>query len=255
MSARHIFELNGRKAIVTGAAGGIGRELAVALAEMGADLALVDINEQGLSQLAGAVSNRGKKVLICKTDVTRSSDVKKMVDKVVAEWGRIDILVNCAGISHHAPTEDLREEDWDRVVDVNLKSTFLCCQAVGRTMIANRRGKIINIASMSAHIINRPIRQSHYHASKAGVVALTKSLAAEWAEYNINVNCISPGYIDTGMTVATALQYYDQWKALTPLGRLGRPSEILGAVIYLASDASSFTTGEELIIDGGYTLW
>lgn len=254
MNVRDMFDLTGSKAILTGAAGGIGRELAAALAERGADVALVDINEQGLSKVADDVSRRGKNPLICKTDVTSSSNVEKMVDKVIAEWGTIDILVNCAGISHHTPAENLTEDDWDRVLDVNLKSVFLCCQAVGRTMIANRRGKIINIASISAHIINRPIRQSHYHASKAGVVALTRSLGAEWAEYNINVNCISPGYIDTEMT-RKIIQYRDQWKALTPLGRVGRPSEISGAVIYLASDASTFMTGQELIVDGGYTLW
>lgn len=254
MSVRDLFELTGQKAIVTGAAGGIGRELSLALAEMGADVALVDINRENMQKVAEELRRYGRKAMICETDVTKAKEVEDMVSRVLSEWGRIDILINCAGIPHWAPAEEMKEEDWDRVVDVNLKGTFLCCKAVGRSMIANRRGKIINIASMSARIVNRPQPQVAYNASKAGVVMLTKSLAAEWAKYNINVNSISPGYIATELTKKVS-QYHDQWKRLIPMERLGEPSELKGTVVYLASEASRLMTGHDLVIDGGYTIW
>jgi NAD(P)-dependent dehydrogenase (short-subunit alcohol dehydrogenase family) len=191
--------------------------------------------------------------MVCEADVTKASDVDSAVSRVLGQWGRIDILVNCAGISHWAPAEDLKEEDWDRVMDVNLKATFLCCRAVARSMIANRRGKIINIASMSARIVNYPQPHVDYNTSKAGVVMLTKSLAAEWAQHNINVNSISPGYIATEMTKRS--QYHELWKKLTPMNRLGEPLELKGTVVYLASEASKLMTGHDLVIDAGYTLW
>ena len=254
MSVKDLFELTGQKAMVTGAAGGIGRELSLALAEMGADVALVDIHMENLNRVAEEVKRYGRKAMICKTDVTDALAVESTVGRILAEWGRIDILVNCAGIAHWAPAEEMKEEDWDRVMDVNLKGIFLCCKAVARNMIANRKGKIINIASMSARIVNRPQLQLAYNTSKAGVVMLTKSLAAEWAKYNINVNSISPGYIATEMTKKVS-QYHDQWRELTPVERLGEPSELKGTVVYLASEASKFMTGHDLVIDGGYTVW
>jgi NAD(P)-dependent dehydrogenase (short-subunit alcohol dehydrogenase family) len=254
MSVRELFELTGQKAIVTGAGGGIGRELCRALSEMGADVALVDTNQENMEKVAEELRRYGKKVMICETDVTKARDVEDMVARVLDEWGRIDILVNCAGIAHWAPAEDMKEEDWDRVLDINLKGIFLCCKAVARSMIANRSGKIINIASMSGSIVNYPQPQVAYNTSKAGVVMLTKSLAAEWAQYNINVNSISPGYIATEMTKKVS-QYHDEWKKLTPMKRLGEPSELKGAVVYLASEASRLMTGHDLIIDAGYTLW
>jgi len=254
MSVRNLFELTGQKAVVTGAAGGIGRELCLALAEMGADVALADINRENMQRVAEEVRRYGRKVMTCETDVTNAREVEDTVTRILGEWGRIDILVNCAGIPHWAPAEEMKEEDWDRVVDVNLKGIFLCCRAVARSMIANKKGKIINIASMSAHIVNYPQPQVGYNASKAGVVMLTKSLAAEWAKHNINVNSISPGYIATELTKKVS-QYHDQWRKLTPLGRLGEPSELKGTVVYLASEASKFMTGHDLVIDGGYTIW
>ena len=254
MSVRQLFELTGQKAIVTGAGGGIGRELCHALAEMGADVALVDTNRENMQKVADELRGYSRGVMICEIDVTKSKDVEDMVHKVLAQWGRVDILVNCAGIARQARAEEMKEEDWDRVLDVNLKAIFLCCKAVAPNMIANRRGKIINIASMSGSIVNYPQPQCSYNASKAGVVMLTKSLAAEWAQYNINVNSISPGYIATEMTKQVS-QYYDEWKKLTPMKRLGEPSELKGAVVYLASEASRLMTGHDLIIDAGYTLW
>jgi NAD(P)-dependent dehydrogenase (short-subunit alcohol dehydrogenase family) len=254
MSVRELFELTGQKAIVTGAGGGIGRELCHALAEMGADVALVDTNHENMEKVADELRRYGRNIMTCETDVTKANDVKNTVRRVLDQWGRIDILVNCAGIAQFVPAEEMKEEEWDRVLDVNLKATFLCCKAVAPSMIANRRGKIINIASMSGSIVNYPQPQCAYNASKAGVVMLTKSLAAEWAQYNINVNSISPGYIATEMTKRVS-QYHDVWKELTPMKRLGDPSELKGAVVYLASEASRLMTGHDLMIDAGYTLW
>ena len=254
MSVRELFELTGQKAIVTGAGGGIGRELCRALAEMGADVALVDTNRENMEKVANDLRGYGRGIMICEIDVTKARDVENAASQVLGRWGRIDILVNCAGVSQLVPAEEMEEEEWDRVLDVNLKATFLWCKAVAPSMIANRRGKIINIASMSGSIVNYPQPQCAYNASKAGVVMLTKSLAAEWAQYNINVNSISPGYIATEMTKKVP-QYHDEWKKLTPMKRLGEPSELKGAVVYLASEASRLMTGHDLIIDAGYTLW
>jgi NAD(P)-dependent dehydrogenase (short-subunit alcohol dehydrogenase family) len=254
MSVRKLFELSGQKAMLTGAGGGIGRELSLALAEMGADVALVDIEQEKMKKVAEELRSYGGKVMVCKADVSKAKEVEDMVAKVLSEWGRIDILVNCAGIPQWAPAEEMKEDDWDRVIDVNLKSAFLCSKAVARNMIANRRGKIINIASMSGTIVNRPQQQVAYNVSKAGMIMLTRSLAAEWAKYNINVNSISPGYMVTELTKAVA-EYHDGWRKLTPMERIGEPSELKGAVVYLASEASRFMTGHDLIIDGGYTVW
>lgn len=254
MGVRELFELTDKKAMVTGGAGGIGMELCAALAEMGSNVAVVDVHRENLRRAAVELKRYGRDVITSETDVTDAKAVENTVKRVLEAWDRIDILVNCAGIGHWAPAEDMKEEDWDRVIAVNLKGTFLCCQAVGRNMIANRSGKIINIASMSGTVVNRPQLQIGYNASKAGVIMLTKSLAAEWARYNINVNCISPGYIATELTRKVS-QYHDQWRELTPFHRLGEPSELKGTVVYLASDASNFMTGANLIIDGGYTVW
>jgi NAD(P)-dependent dehydrogenase (short-subunit alcohol dehydrogenase family) len=254
LSVRELFELKGQNAIVTGAGGGIGGELCHALAEMGADVALVDTNRANMEKVASELQMYGGNAIICETDVTKAAEVEGTVSRVLDEWRRIAILVNCAGISHWAPAEEMKEDDWDRVMNINLKGTFLCCKAVARNMITNRRGKIINIASMSGSIVNYPQRQIAYNASKAGVVMLTKSLAAEWARYNINVNSISPGYISTEMTKKSP-QYHNEWKRLTPMKRLGEPSELKGAVVFLASEASRLMTGHDMIIDAGYTIW
>ena len=254
MRIRAMFELKGRAAVVTGGARGIGRACAEALAEMGADVALVDIHQENLARAADELTAHGSRVLSHLCDVTQPQEVQTMAQEVQQAFGRLDILVNSAGIALWAKGEEMTEEQWDRVLDINLKGTFLCCQAVGRAMIAQQRGSIINIASMSGHIINKPQPQVAYNASKAGVIHLTKSLAVEWAPYNVRVNSISPGYTATEMTM-TVPEYHQGWTALTPMGRMAQPSELVGAVIYLASDASSFTTGHDLVIDGGYSLW
>ena len=200
---------------------------------------------------------RSQNALAIEADVTRSADAERMVDTVVAEWGRLDIAVNNAGRVIWCDTVDVPEEDWDRVLDLNLKGVFFCAQAEGRVMIPQKYGKIINTASMSGCIVNKPQNQASYNASKAGVIQLTKSLAAEWAPHGIRVNCISPGYISTALVkkIPTVAQHLPYWTELTPIGRLGEVEDLQGTIVFLASDASDFMTGHNMIVDGGYTLW
>ncbi|MCD6357621.1 MAG: SDR family oxidoreductase [Thermoproteales archaeon] len=258
-SIRKLMDLTGRKAVVTGAAGGIGSAISLAFAELGVDLALIDIDSKGLERLEKAIRERFPvRVLTLRVDVTDARQVEEAVERIVREFGRIDILVNCHGIGQWVPAEEMSEEDWDRMIAVNLKGVFLMCRAVGRQMIKQRYGKIINIASMSGSIVNRPQPQAHYNASKAAVIMLTKSLAAEWAKYNINVNSVSPGYTLTPLVenlVKTRPEYADLWKTLIPMGRFARPMDIVGAVVFLATDAARYITGHDLVVDGGYTVW
>jgi len=179
--------------------------------------------------------------------------VDRAVQVSLDRFGRIDILVNNAGICIHENAEDMTDEQWDAVMDVNLKGVFYCCRAVGKVMIKQGGGKIVNVASMSALIVNRPQNQVSYNASKAGVVMLTKSLAVEWAQYGIRVNAISPGYMLTEMTRKVS-HMFPLWEPMVPMRRLGEPEELRGALLFLVSDASSYVTGHNLIVDGGYTL-
>jgi len=257
MSILDMFKLDGRNAIVTGAAQGLGKAMAQALGEAGANVAIVDINLDLAKDVAGEFSERlGRKFIAIKADVTVKEEVDRMVEDVISGLGCIDILVNNAGIVRHSPAEDMSKKDWDNVIDVNLTGVFLSSQAAGRRMIERRRGRIINMASMSGLIVNYPQPQVSYNASKAGVIMLTKSLAVEWARYNINVNAIAPGYMKTAMTAPffEEEEYRRLWLEPTPMKRPGEPEELCGAVVYLASDASSFMTGQVLVIDGGYTL-
>ena len=183
--------------------------------------------------------------------------MEKAVAEVVERFGKLDIFVNNAGICRNIKAEEMTLEEWQEVIDINLTGVFIGSQVAGKRMIEQGGGSIINIASMSGSIVNVPQPQCSYNASKAGVIHLTKSLASEWAKYNIRVNAISPGYMKTGMTEKTLEtdMAKDWWLRLTPMGRPGLPCELGGAVVYLASDASSFMTGADLIIDGGYTVW
>ncbi|MBC7190434.1 SDR family oxidoreductase [Candidatus Aerophobetes bacterium] len=257
-----LFDLRGRVAIVTGAASGLGRAMAIGLAKAGADIVVADINADSASETSELIRETGQKSIVVGVDVTDSRQVDKMVKETLHEFGKVDILINSAGIvrssEERAPLEEVSEADWNRMIQVNLTGTFLCAQRVGREMIKQRRGKIINIASMSGMIVNKGLTGvGVYCVSKAGVIMLTKALAVEWAKYNINVNCISPGYMKTPMTqktrsnpVLSKIQL-----EMTPLQRYGEPEEIVGAAIFLSSDASSFMTGSNIVIDGGYTAW
>ena len=248
------FSLEGKKAFVTGAARGIGYQLAVALAEAGADVAVVDLLEEPASKTVRDVQTFGRDSFFIRCDVTKPADVQAMAKQIEDRFGQLDIAVNNAGICNWANAEDMPYEQWSRMLEVNLSGVFLTAQAAARLMIPRRTGSIISTASMSGQIVNHPQNQSAYNTSKAGVVALTKSLAAEWAPHNVRVNCISPGYTSTEMTMQVH-ELHDGWIADTPMGRLAKPEEIQAAVLFLASPGASFVTGHDLVIDGGFTLW
>ncbi len=248
-----LFNLTGKKAYVTGAAVGIGRACAVGLAQAGADVAVVDLNEKAGQKTAEEIRSLGRQSEFIRCDVTRQDQIQEMVGRVVERFGRLDIAVNNVGIAILGADEDVSKEDWDKVVAVNLTGVFLCAQAAARQMIRQTptEGKIINTASMSATIANC---NASYDATKAGVVHMTKTLAAEWGRFNINVNCISPSYILTPMHASTPLVVRRRIRELTPLGHVERPEDLWGAVVFLASAASNYVTGHDLMVDGGHTL-
>jgi NAD(P)-dependent dehydrogenase (short-subunit alcohol dehydrogenase family) len=254
-----LFDLSGRVAIVTGGSRGIGKALALGLAAQGAT---VVVNYQQTEDRARAVVSeieaKGGRALAVQADVSQEADTERLAAETVDAFGAIDILVNNAGIIRPGPSEDLSLADWRATMAVNLDGVFLMCRAVGRHMIAQKRGSIITIGSMSGRIVNWPFRHTAYNVSKAGVHMLTKGLATEWAEHNIRVNAIAPGYIRTELTEQVMRErpdvVHDHWEKGAVQNRIGEPDELIGAVVYLASDSASFTTGEILTIDGGLTL-
>ena len=253
MADLSLFDLSGKKALVTGGAVGIGRACAVALAAAGADVAIVDIDDATGPKTADEIKALGRDSLFVKCDVTDKDQVRAMVQAVVGRFGRLDIGVNNAGIAILGADEEIDQAAWDKVIAVNLTGEFLCAQAEARQMIAQTptEGKIINIASMSATIANC---NASYDASKAGVVHMTRTLAAEWGRFNINVNCLSPSYVLTPMHASTPTAVRQRIRELTPLGHVERPDDLHGAVIFLASAASNYVTGHDLMVDGGHTL-
>ena len=248
-----LFDLTGKKALVTGGAVGIGRACAVALAGAGADVAIIDVDEETGPKTADEIKAMGHDSLFVPCDVTSKAQVQDMVKAVVAAFGRLDIGVNNAGIAILGADEELDQADWDKVIAVNLTGVFLCAQAEAQQMIRQQptEGKIINTASMSATIANC---NASYDASKAGIVHMTKTLAAEWGRFNINVNCISPSYVLTPMHASTPIVVRQRIRELTPLGHVERPEDLYGAVVFLASAASNYVTGHDLMVDGGHTL-
>lgn len=248
------FKLKGRTALVTGAGQGIGRAYAMALAEAGADVAIVDINPDTAEKVAREIEPIGVRSMAIEADVTEKEQVQAAVDRITGAWGKLTIGVNNAGIGSWADAEEMSEEVWSQVLDINLTGVFLCCQAEGQVMLKQGYGKIINTASMSAHIVNRPQNQVGYNASKAGVVHLTHSLACEWASRGVRVNSISPGYTRTALVDQVA-DLVPGWLADIPMGRMAETSDLQGAVVYLASEASDYVTGHDLVVDGGFTKW
>ena len=252
------FKVDGRVAVVTGGAQAIGLACVEALSEAGALVYIADRNPATGKEAQAALAARGVKVDFIEMDVTDSSAVDAAAAQVFKDRSRVDILVCNAGVARsETAAEDLTDEHWLNVLDVNLNGLFWCCRAFGRLMLAAGRGSIVNIGSMSGCIVNKPQPQAQYNASKAGVHHLTKSLAAEWAARGVRVNAVAPTYINTPMT-AYATQnkaMFNTWMDFTPMARMGETDEIASVVLFLASDASSLMTGSIVLADGGYTCW
>jgi NAD(P)-dependent dehydrogenase (short-subunit alcohol dehydrogenase family) len=256
MDVMKMFDLSGQKALVTGGGQGIGRAMAFALAEAGADVAVAQRRGEVAEQTAADINQLGRDSLAIAADVTVAADVARMVAETKARFGRIDILVNNAGVAQSAPVLDTSETDWDSMLGTNLKSVFLCCKSVAPGMLAAGSGSIINTGSMSGFIVNHPQPQASYNASKAAVHHLTKSLAMEWAAGGIRVNAVAPGYIDTAMSEKSLHGAMGaEWLARTPMRRAGDVAELKGVTVFLASQAASFVTGEVIVVDGGYCCW
>jgi NAD(P)-dependent dehydrogenase (short-subunit alcohol dehydrogenase family) len=244
--------LKDRVAVVTGGAGGIGLETTKAMLAQGATVVISDIDTA-----KGESAAKELGIEFFATDLTRSAEVSELANYVLEQHGRIDVAFNNAGIAHSVPGEECTDDQWLRVININLNAVFYCCREFGKAMLAQGRGSIINTASMSGIISNNPQPQCAYNAAKAGVIMLTKSLAGEWARRGVRVNSISPGYVNTPMTPKGQIReaWYKTWMAFSPMDRIGEPHEIAPAVVFLASDASSFFTGSNLVVDGGFTCW
>ncbi len=252
MTSRITANLNGQTALVTGAARGLGRCIAQTLAAAGAQVACVDVNAESLTDTVATIRGAGGTAEPLTCDVTDAGGVAETVDDVLKRWGRLDILVNNAGITRDNVIVRMKDEQWDAVININLRGTFLFTRAAARPMMKSRRGRIINVASVSG-LIGNP-GQTNYSASKAGVIGLTRTVARELAGRNITVNAVAPGFIATDMTAALGEEVVEQVRKEIPLGRLGDPQDVADAVLFLASDAASFITGHVLTIDGGLTV-
>ena len=243
------LELTGKVALVTGAAQGIGKAVALLLARNGADLVVSDINLEKAQETAKEIQAVGREALAVKVDVANLEDVERMVQAILEQFHQIDILVNNAGITRDKLILRMTEEDWDAVIDVNLKGTFNCTKAVIRHMSKQKSGKIVNIASVAGEMGNTG--QANYSASKAGVIGFTKTIAREFAQRGINVNSIAPGYVETPMTDGLPEKVKEELKRMIPLERLGRPEDVAEAVLFLVSGASHYITGQVLNVNGG----
>jgi len=252
-----LFDISGNVAFVTGAGSGIGQRIAIGLARFGVDVALFDRNSDGsLEETRRQILNLDRRCLAIVDDVTSAAALEAAVSATESKLGPLSLAVNAAGIANANPAEDMSENQFQSMLDVNLKGVFLSCQAQSRAMIKNGRGSIVNIASMSGAIVNRGLMQCHYNASKAGVIHLTKSLAIEWVRYNIRVNSLSPGYTATPMNLRPEM--VDQTKLFieqTPMQRMASADEIVGPAIFLLSNAASYITGTDLLVDGGFCCW
>lgn len=245
------MRLRNRTSIVTGGAQGIGKAFCLAFAREGSDVLVADMKAREAEAVSEEIRDMGRESVTFQLDVSDGKEVKEMVKTALDAFGRIDILANVAGIFKRSAIEDVSEKDWDRVVAVNLKGTFLCCQAVGREMIRQGNGSIINLASIAAHTPQLHI--AAYSPSKAGVLSLTKLMAVEWAKYNVRVNCLSPGPIETPLT--DAIYHTDALRSArakaVPMNRFGSPEEVANAAVFLASEEAAYVTGHSFVIDGG----
>ncbi|SDO86510.1 NAD(P)-dependent dehydrogenase, short-chain alcohol dehydrogenase family [Phyllobacterium sp. YR620] len=252
-----LFDLRGEIAMVTGAGSGIGQAIAIGFAEAGADIGCFGHSSgRGLDETAERIRATGRRVITIEGSVTSADDIATAVQRIESELGPLTIAVNNAGIGAGGAAETLARENWQHVYDVNVTGVFLSCQAEARVMLPRGKGSIINIASMSGSIVNRDLKQANYNSSKAAVIHLSKSLAMEWVDRGVRVNSISPGYTLTPMNrrpeVADQVKIFERD---TPMGRLAAPEEMIGPAVFLASRASSFVTGIDLVVDGGFVCW
>lgn len=256
---KNMFSLEGKTAIITGAAMGIGKAIAKAFAGAGANVVVADIDEEKGKQTVEELKKKSVDSIFCLLDVRNHEQIRSCIEKTVEHFGKIDILMNNAGIGRPRASAEMSVKDWQDVIDINLSGVFFMSQAAGKVMIKQGFGNIVNTVSMSAYICNWHSAQTNYYAAKAGVAAVTKALAAEWAPYGIRVNGIAPGVTVTDQTDwmfkdPSMKDYVKEIFDWTPLGRPAQPEELTGACIYLASDASSYTTGHVIVIDGGHTI-
>lgn len=248
------FDLSGKVSLVTGAGRGIGHGIALGLAEAGSDLVLCSRSEEELAEVAREAASLGVRTLVAPCDVTDPQQVQQAVDAAVAEFGHIDVLINNAGMTIKKPAEEVPLDEWQRVIDVNLTGVFLVAQAVGRQMLRQGSGSIINISSIAAR--TAITGSLAYCASKGGVDMVTRVLAVEWAERGVRVNGLAPAYTETPLVKAITdakADFADRVKARTPMNRMANPEEMVGTAIFLASGASSYITGETIMVDGGWT--
>ena len=251
-----LFDLTGKVAVVTGGAGGIGEAIAMGLAEAGADVVVTSRGLEKLEKVASQIRSKGRKSLAVSTDVTDVKSVQAMVTRVLKDFPRIDILVNVAGVAIRKPADTFPIDEWQQVMDVNARGTFICCQAVGREMVKQKSGKIVNLSSVRGRY-GLPGGYAAYCASKGAVDTMTRTLACEWAKHNVLVNAIAPTFVETELT-RTALAdpvFAQTVKARIPIGRWATPEDCVGPVLFFASKAADFITGQIIYVDGGVTTW
>ena len=258
IKTQKIFDFSNKVVLVTGAGKGIGKEVALAFSKSNATVVLTGRHIENIKQVSLTIEDNGKRCIPIKMDVTKEDDIKRTSDIVLKKFKKIDILINNAGINRRIPTVKMNKSDWQEVIDINLTGVFLTSKIFGKSMIENNSGNIINIASISGSRLSRGVSQIAYYSAKAGVIMLTKALAAEWSKYNIRVNSISPGWIKTELVEDEFIKNKEKFKELTndiPMKRFGEPQEIGEFALFLASEEAKYITGADYIIDGGITLY